>query len=167
MTDSGSDVEFLDYSFCDLNDEQLSIGQPLEPLPDTFEPHWYDDAESVGSTSNHEQPLSVLSVLEPERQCFTTLPSLDDSVSTVWVNDLIGSSGLSASLPVTSETAPDVPKPADVRKYMQQTRKVLLAPEDDDFECVLLICHISNLCEHLSLVTLHLRAQFKNGFLHL
>jgi hypothetical protein len=135
-----SDTEFVDYSLCKpspLNDEDS-----IEPLPNTFEPRssWFTGhgAELVGSTSNNDSS----NVLEPERLRSTTLPSLDNS--TVWVDDLIGSS---APLVI-----PDVPKPFDgqipvkgtisaaVKRSLQQTGKVpnvnIFVPED---ECVLLL----------------------------
>ena len=142
-----SDIEFLDYSLSNpspLNDEDLSIGQFLEPLPNSFEPHWFTGtgAESVGSTSNNDSSLGRLNVLEPEPQRSTTLPSLDDS--TVWVDDLIGSSGFFA--PLASEVIPDVSKPFDGQIPVENIFSAdvapsvnIFAPEDDDFECVLVI----------------------------
>ena len=135
------DADFLDYSLCDpspLNNEHSF-------LPN--EPHWLTSSESAGTIS---YSLSRLNVLEPENQLSTSLPSLDDS--TVWVNDLIGSS--SSFAPPTFEVIPDIPQPIDdqfpakdafsanLERYMQWTGEVphasILTTEYNDFECVLL-----------------------------
>jgi hypothetical protein len=146
---SESDFDFFGYyappsPSSPLTDEDLSIGQFLEPLPNSFEPHWSTDAESIGSssTSNNDSSLGRLNVPEPElqRSKSTTPPSLDDS--TVWVDDLIGSSSF-GQIPVKDTIS------ANVQKNMQRTEKVpnvnIFPPEDDDFECVLLLtCCIAN-----------------------
>lgn len=155
MTSSAtmSDCEFLDFSLCDPSpldmalfaDEELSIGQFLEPLPSASEPDWFPVSESAGNTSNNYSSLG-LGVLEGQRA--TTPEPLD---STVWVHELTGSTGCFA--PLESEFVPDVPKPfdgeipvqgtylADVKRYMQRFGKVpnvnIFAPDEDDLECVL------------------------------
>ena len=166
-----SDNEFIDYSLCNpspSNEEDLSIEQHLKPLPTSLEPHWLTGGESEsvasGSSSSIHFPLGRrLNVLEPDCQPSTTLQSLGDS--TVWVNDLIGSSGVFT--PLASDVIPDAPKPFDIQIPVEDTfsagvkrytEKVpngsIFASEDDDFEYVLFIsCNLTNyLYEHLPLV---------------
>ena len=162
-----SDCEkFIDYSLCDpspldYDGEGLTIGQFLEPLPHSFEPNW--PTTIAGSTN-----FPALDVSEPERQRSSTRPPPLDN-STVWVDDLIGSSGFFAPLP--SEVIADTIKPfngqipvedtysADVKRYMKRTGKVpninVFTPEDGDFECVHIIYGILNSYEYLLLVLLY------------
>ena len=123
--------EFIDFSECDQfpsNDESLSI----EPFPNSFESPGPSLAslilaESVGSTSNDEW----LNVPEPQR--FTTPPT------TVYTINLI-------------EGITDEPKPFDGRDAFSAdvvSDVNAFTPEDDNFECVLLLTVLlQNLYEH-------------------
>ena len=75
---SESFYDFLDFSLCDpspldisfTTDEDLSIGQFLEPLSSASEPHWlFTSSESTIHASNNYSSLS-LDVLK--HQPFTT-----------------------------------------------------------------------------------------------
>ena len=148
------DDDYLDFSLCDPS----PLNYEHSFLPN--EPHWLTSAESVGTMSDS---FSRLNVLEPEYQLSTSLPSLDDS--TVWVDDLVGSSGFFS--PPTFEVIPDVPQPIDdqfpaedafsanLERYMQWTGEVphasILTTEYNDFECVLLSTVVFQIYINISL----------------
>ena len=113
MTSSAtmSFYDFLDFSLCDptpldislTTDEDLPIGQFLEPLSSASELHWLStSSESTIDASNNYSSLS-LDVLEHQ-------PSTTPLEPTVWIHELIGSAPFA---PPTSDIVPDIPKHFD------------------------------------------------------
>ncbi|KAF8813446.1 hypothetical protein BYT27DRAFT_7180986 [Phlegmacium glaucopus] len=108
-----------------FSDEDLLIGDFLNPMPSAFEPHRFPEFDSVGNTPNHDSSLGLNVFID--RSSTTPVP-FDP---TVWVH---GSSGLPGFFPPPGpDLIPDVTKNFDSEIPVADTHSAafLYEPEEE------------------------------------